>query len=288
MNPNIINMGKTLFDVFVNVEKLIKYLIYNFIIKGYKESRILPLSNSKILIVGNGPSSKDIDLQEVSKKGISILCVNYFASQNKDFLQIKPRYYCIIDPAFYNDKYGYTDETENLINILNNVNWDMTYICLSNQNLSRLQNPHINVVNLNKIEYTGRYWKYTLYSNNKANFGFQNVILAALYFCITADAQEIYLCGVDSDWHRELFVDENNVVYREDRHFYGVNRINLITKGEIKVGEFYKYIGYYYNTMREFYYSSQYATYKKVNIYNLTLNSFIDVYEKKSIDEILK
>ena len=113
-----------------------------------------------------------------------------------------------------------------------------TYICLAHQELPALKNTHIKMISLNNLEYFGKYWKYTLYSKNKANFGFQNVILAALYFCITGNAKTVYLCGVDSDWHRELFVDENNNVYLESVHFYGVEKVNLTAKGDLKKGEY--------------------------------------------------
>ncbi|WP_042700618.1 hypothetical protein [Methanocorpusculum bavaricum] len=286
MNQKIVALGKVGLATLVNLEEIIKYLLTRivFIIGGDKVSLLPPLCNERILVVGNGPSAKEIDLEYVSKKGISILCVNYFASQNEDFFKIRPKYYCAIDPFFYSDQNAASIENEALINALNKVDWDMTYICLAHQELPALKNTHIKMISLNNLEYFGKYWKYTLYSKNKANFGFQNVILAALYFCITGNAKTVYLCGVDSDWHRELFVDENNNVYLESVHFYGVEKVNLTAKGDLKKGEYYKYAGYYYKTMEEFYYSSQYAAYKKVDVYNLTLNSYIDVFEKISID----
>ena len=287
MNKLIVVLRK-LYHFVLNFLLLSEYVLISVVMKIMCPKSLFPSylhsrSNEKILIVGNGPSTKDINLNKLSALGFNLLCVNFFASRDSNFFTLQPKYYCVIDPAFYSEN---NDEIQQLKYTLNRITWDMTYICLASQNTEWISNPHISVVRLNINKYHGDFFKWWLYSKNHANFGYQNVVIAALYYCITCRVGEIYLCGVESDWHRELFVDIDNNVYRDCAHFYGVERLNLIEKGEINKGEYYKYAEFYYKTMKEYYLSSRYATKMGVNIYNFTTTSYIDVFEKIHADEI--
>lgn len=277
---NGINVSKlrNIEDFIYNIYEILKYTAFHILFS--KDRSILPdLKSERVLIVGNGPSADKINFDEAKDKNIELLCVNYFASRNRYFYQIKPKYYCIIDPAFYNN---INDKNiSHLVNVLNNVDWEMTLICLQYQKLPALQNSNIRIININSNTYHGKWWRYRLYSKNKANFGLQNVVLGALYFCLTSGVKEIYLAGVENDWHRELIVDENNDLYREYRHFYEIKKVNLTETGSLSKGEFYKYIGYYYITMKQYYYASLYASYLKSPVYNMTTTSYIDVFEKR-------
>ena len=282
-------LGKVALNIVANIEQYLVYLAHSSLLKisGIKQTQLPRLADESILIIGNGPSVNDFDLQSLSKKKLSLLCVNWFATESDVFFDIRPRYYCMIDPFFYHENNLKSQKVKELYSNLNRVDWDMTYICIASQNTEQINNQHINIVRLTPIEYFGSIRKNKLYNKNKANFGFQNVILASLFFCISSHVKSIYLCGVDSDWHRELFVDENNDVYREYIHFYGSERYNITENGGLKKGEFYKYIGYYYDTMKEFYNASKYAEENNVPIYNLTLKSYIDVFPKKRVEDII-
>lgn len=289
ISDTIIHWGELILAKLENIMQYTTYSARSILLKinGIKLSRFQNLSSESVLIVGNGPSMNDIDLHMISERDISILCVNWFATENETFFKCRPKYYCVIDPAFYNEDSKISPKIRQLFSILNKVDWDMTYICMAGQNTELIDNPHINIVYLTPIKYIGAIHKRSLYNKNKAHFGFQNVILASLFFCIASHVKCVYLCGVDSDWHRELFVDENNDVFRETRHFYGSEKVNLVKSGELKNrGEFYKYIGYYYTTMKEFYNSSKYAEENNVPVYNLTLKSYIDVFEKKKVEDL--
>lgn len=284
-----IHCGKSIISGVNSIGQYIVYLGHSFLLRitGINATRLSHLPDESILIVGNGPSVNNIDIHWMSEKNLSILCVNWFASESKMFFEIRPKYYCMIDPFFYHADNVQSPRVRNLYSNLNKVDWNMTYICLAGQNTENINNTHIKIVYLTPIEYFGIIRKNALYNKNKANFGFQNVILASLFFCISSHAKCVYLCGVDSDWHRELFVDENNDVYRETVHFYGSEKYNITKNGQLNKGEFYKYIGYYYTTMKEFYNASKYAEVNNVPVYNLTLKSYIDVFEKKRVEEIL-
>lgn len=260
---------------------LVLLLIYIYrLTRSKRSSRFVSHPSEKVLIVGNGPSATSIDYLELKRKGISVLCVNYFALKSDLFYQIRPKFYCIIDPALYIDNGAHQKNISDLVAQLNTVDWEMTLISLEGQFLKGLSNPKINYFHLNLNFYEGTWLRYYLFRRNSATFGFQNVVLAALFFCISSQMSAIYLIGVENDWHKEFYVDSENNVFRRTHHFYGVEERNLIEEGEIIKGEFYKEMGYYYVTARQYYLASKYAEYAGVKVRNLTLNSYIDVFQK--------
>lgn len=289
-NSNRSERIKKCLNILKDAEKYFIYVAERVYFHKYHAPKTFPdLSNNKILILGNGPSAAKLSLDKFLEKGIDILCVNYFPSNHPDFFKVKPKYYCAIDPALYNtDKSNVENDMIHKLNdTLLKVDWNMYYICLSTQTSAVFTNPNIHPAYINNITYDGEYARNKLYLKNKANPGLQNVILAALYYCISGNADKIYLCGIENDWHRGLSVDKDNNVYWETVHFYGTEKINLIEAGQINRGEYYKYCWYYYNTMKQYHEVSKYAKYNNVQVYNLTLDSFVDVFDKISPDDLL-
>ena len=241
-----------------------------------------------IIVIGNGPSLNELDLELLNDGSFEFLCVNFFGIDETKFFSIRPKYYCIIDPIFYNEieKQNYPQIAQ-LEKIFLKVDWDMNIICLHNQTC-RIDNKYIKSIRINSYLYRGN-WnkvKYFLYRNNLASYSYQNVINAAIYYLITAKAKTIALAGVDNDWHKELKVNIDNEVIREVNHFYGTELINVIEKGEINKGELYKYFYWYYITLYSYYEASNYSKAREVKILNLSENSYIDVFEKITVEKL--
>lgn len=242
----------------------------------------LPQSKEKIVICGNGPSLMKTNFDYFSSNGYQFACVNYFALSEDLFFRIKPKYYCCIDPALFSATP--TDQTRKLFAILERVDWDMVFIMPIGAK-SNINNKNIKVVSINQnfMKNCPPKLQFSLYKKNLAIVGYQNVIIGALYYFISMNVSEISLIGVETDFHRELFVGENNHVYRKCTHFYGEEVLDLQEKGEIKQGELYLYFCFYYLTLYQYYVMAQYAQHMKVKVYNLCLNSFIDVFEKRAM-----
>lgn len=246
--------------------------------------RSLPVysnKNKKFVVVGNGPSAAAFPFDKYMSKGFETVCVNFFATDQERLLKIKPRYYCCIDTAFNGSYEDLAEEQKKLVDALNRVDWDMIFICFRENHLP-INNDKITYHYINSFQLGGTLTKIKkkLYDRNMATHGYQNVILAVLYYLVMSRAEEIILTGVENDWHRELVVDENNEVYREMTHFYGNERLNITRAGEITKGELYKYFYYYYVTLHNYYLNAEYADSCHVEIRNSCVNSFIDVYEK--------
>lgn len=270
-------------ELFYFIEWLIRYILH------FKKFSRIPKIEDSVIVLGNGPSIKTLDMDKAIKNGYQFLAVNFYALFNADFLEIRPKYYCIVDPAFYNLRQRENDENIVALElILEKVNWEMTLIIIEGQT-PIFRNKNIKLVKLNSVLYRGNIESIRnfLYMNNLGSYIFQNVVNAAIYYLITARARQIILVGVENDWHRELFVDSKNEVYRELRHFYGNKRINITELGEIKKGELFRYFYWYYLTLLSHSAASLYARSIGVQIVNCTPDSYIDVYDKEDWNTII-
>ncbi len=246
-------------------------------------------NHGKVVLCGNGPSVNRFPFANFSKKGFDFCCVNYFPLDDKLFFSIKPRYYVCIDPAFHTTIDNLTEKEEKLVDILSKVSWPMKYVCVRNRHLP-IENTNITFECINTNTISGDYSKRKkkLLDKNLAMFGYQNVIVASIYYFIMSKIDILVLTGVENDWHKELIVDRNNDVYREVIHFYGKELINVTELGQIKKGELYRYFWFYYITLYEYSLMSKYMSDSDTKIYNSCMDSYIDVFEKRSVDDILQ
>ncbi len=159
-------------------------------------------------------------------------------------------------------------------------------------NKIKFNNPLIRVsyINNNFLKYNEKMDNLCmrLYSKNAGNFGFENVIIASLYYFIAVTkAKSVVLTGVENDWHREYVIDCNNNIYREYTHFYGTTRL-LVTDSNVKKGEFYKEMYSYYITLYQYAIASKLAKYNDIEIVNSVVNSYIDVFDKMEVEDVYK
>lgn len=253
----------------------------------YRNWNAIKSINEKVLIIGNGPSLKGVDLKSFQNHGIQLCCVNSFAAENEQFFKLRPRYYCAIDPDIYSDKPLDFEGNKKLYSALEKVDWEMTFICHRHQRLP-INNDNIKYAYLPTTQCKDLPPSYFFYKHSVAGFGFQNVVNACLYYFITAEAEEILLIGIETDWHKELMVDKNNIVYRKKIHFYGEHLENVTESGIIGKGELYKYFEFYANTLKCFYLSSRYSAEMKTKVINLTLNSYVDCFKKMDPEVYLR
>lgn len=264
-------------EIYFVAEWFLKYLL------NFKMNTNLPQINSSVILFGNGPSVNEINITDRDISEHDIMCVNFFALNEELFFRYQPKYYCIIDPYFF-DEENRTEKSdiEKLERVFEKVNWDMTFVTLNNNRIA-FTNHNIKIHRINKNIYNGNIKKFRnfIFKNNIGTYRFQNVLNASLYYLITCRSKEIHLFGAENDWHRELFVNEDNEVIREVKHFYGIKRMNLTQIKVIKKGELYKYFYWYYVTLYSHYIASDYATFQEVSVYNCNLDSYIDVFPKK-------
>ncbi len=236
----------------------------------------------EVIILGNGPSLNEIDLQEVARHGMEIACVNYFPTKNEEFWRVKPKYLVLFDPGFYLKGESMPPEVKKLMVLLEKVDWELRIVGIQGETLP-IKNENIIYEPVNTSElYSDRLSKYldALYKRNILNVGQQNVVIGAGYYFVCKRVKHLYYAGIDMSEFKYLFVDENNEIYTDAVHNYGTTRHRCTV---VNKGEFYKLLRMYQRMFEQFYYLARFAERQNVPVTNLSINSYVDVFEKKPL-----
>lgn len=233
-------------------------------------------------VLGNGPSLKD-DLEHgrVRLDGNDVMCVNMFC-WDASFWVVKPRFYFLIDGNLFNPtKQRQIEKVDGIIDSLNNVDWDM-YLMISSGTVSgskllrSVNNEHIKVIRINSTSVSGfRGFRHWIYRQRLGMPHCQTVVNFAICVAINMHYENIYLYGVDHTWTRDLYVDENNVVYDGVRHVYDKN-LTRVKKDH----NFAKMLGQFAKMFKAHYLLEEYSKSEGVKIWNCSSDSFLDAYDR--------
>lgn len=243
-----------------------------------RSSRIEQEPDAKVIILGNGPSLNQIDLEEIKNSDLDVACVNFFPSQNPYFFELRPKYLCLFDPVFFGPS-PLQERVDGLFEVLKKVDWPLTVICFAGSR-PKIINSNITYKFLPTPVLSGPYlnrFLFSLYKRNLVCLGAQNVAVGAGVFFVTKGVSELYYAGIDMSEFKGLYVDEDCRVYVDYTHSYGSERKYATVFGK---GEFYKYMRMYQRMFEEFYRLKAYADYRNVKIVNLSDESYVDVFEK--------
>jgi len=200
-------------------------------------------------ILASGPSAREIvEKRKDLLLETDILVLNNFANQEV-FFQLKPKYYIIVDPAYFDDNFiyeglaeksGNTDRTQEkmVIENLKKVDWPMTLFLPSNRKARKakhlfLENPKIKTVFFNATKVVG----FTRFQNLMYGLGqgvpsSRNVIIPAMILLIICGYKKVLLYGCEFSWTKTMDVDlENGMMFFNDRHFYSKDEIRYFGKG---------------------------------------------------------
>lgn len=241
-----------------------------------------------IVILGNGPSL----LPAITTHGdllreIPALAVN-FAANTPEFRALRPRYYAIADPHFFETSVD--PNVCKLINSLeNHVEWPMT-LFIPNRAVKRLalNNPNIRIERFNPVAVEGlSQLKDFAFTHGLGMPRPRNVMIVAIMCAIRAGFKKIYLAGADHSWLKTLDVSENNEVISVQPHFYEESdseksRVNSIYKN-VKLHEI---LLSFHLAFRSYHEIRRYAAKHGITIYNSTPGSFIDAFPRKPLSEI--
>lgn len=237
------------------------------------------------LILGNGPSLANSLKSVLEKiKDYDVVAVNHFC-ENKEFHEVKPKYYVLADPAFFDPnpkEERIAKEQECLKKGFDKVNWDMILFLPSINRESflvkEINNRNIEICFYNLTPVNGiksiRHW---LYKNDLGMPQAMNVLCASIFLMTNLKYKNIYLLGADHSWLDSFFVNENNELILSDRHFYGTDQIKRNTSISVWLNKISVCF-----LIHEF--LSEYAQYRGVNVWNATKHSYIDAYVRKELN----
>lgn len=252
--------------------------------------KYLPKKNSKLFILGNGPSLLgQIDFIYENREISELICVNGF-SRNIEYESLKPEIYFLIDPVFFkNDWKSYDIANSTLSCIKQKTNWDLLLIIprkwKNSKSLKQLSNnTNISIGYINYVPFVGKlnFIKKSLLKLELSTPVLQNVLIAAIYFGVNRKYKEINLFGTDHTWLNDLVVDENNIVYLKDHHFYESKTIQLVNSDKTPKKAYF-FISQIQTMLKEYSVLDSYAKEMGITIINYTVNSHIESFEKKKI-----
>jgi hypothetical protein len=240
--------------------------------------------------MGNGPSLiESLKMNKANLSKVDLVAVN-FAGIAPEYAEYKPNVYVLCDPAFWFD--GSSEEinakVRNLyVQIAEKTHWKLQ-IYLPYQALKKKEieaklslNSNISLCYYNKTKFEGfNFLNYQIYNKQWGMLRAQNVIIAALMLSIFSNYKEIYMAGVDSDFLKNIWVDENNNVRFNDHHYYKNSKENIERKLQVKIHEQCVSLYHMFKSYTEI---EKYAGYRKIKIYNIGINSFVDAFEKITI-----
>ena len=238
-------------------------------------------AGSQLVVLGNGPSLRAlIDSGKLNGCKAQLLAVN-FAANTPEFLTLRPRYYVIADPHFFqslNDA-----NVAKLLDNLRSVSWPMTlFVPLKAARALHFDNPNITIVPFNCLGVEGYGWLRRLaFGSRRGMPRPRNVLIPSLMIGLWMGYKTILVAGADHSWTRTLEVNSNNEVVSVQPHFYTDNeheqsRITSVYKG-VRLHEI---IHSFYVAFKAYFEIEAYARSTGAKIINITPGSFIDAFAR--------
>jgi hypothetical protein len=251
-----------------------------------------------VIILGNGPSLNDLLNDErylQVLKTNDCIAVNYF-HKSEFFAVVKPKYYIVAGLEFWEDNFPHSIESRLQLyqSLAKEVDWPMYFII---PYLARKkpfwkeivsQNPHITILYFNYVIVEGfPSIKHAFYNRKLGQPRLQNIVGCCIMNMIWIGYKRIYLTGVEHSWLPNINVNKNNETLIGYQHFFNRETITShMPKENNEAKKLHEVIYKFYTTFRGYWDIKKYIANKDVKIINLTESSFIDAFEKKSIDEV--
>jgi hypothetical protein len=238
-----------------------------------------------IIIMGNGPSFNDTlenNLDSLLK--YPTMAVN-FAANTPPFRQLKPRYYTLADPHFFDNP---DDQfVSQLIGNICAVDWKMTLFVPSLAKVTDniLQNKNVTVERFNANGVEGWEWlENWAYAHGAGMPRPRNVLIPSIMMSLSMGYKNIYLTGADHSWTKSLSVNENNEVVSIQTHFYkDDDKERERSKTFFLNFKLYEVFECYYVAFKNYFKIERFARRIGANVYNATPGSFIDAFKRQQL-----
>ena len=265
-----------------------------------------------LIVVGNGPSFNDTyaKYKEVLKK-TDLICVNSFCDSEL-FTELKPKYYIIAEPAYYDDEHlsqylRFEEYQSNINSLVNKTSWEMIFFVPSYGRKSSLvrsikKNPNIKI-----YQYSNDAFNADIYHGkrlpayfrkldlNRAFVPQQTVLNAALMLGIFLRYANIFLVGADNSFIKDIDVDQTtNMLISKFGHFMDSGKTEdeiekqneLSSRGANTHNGLENWNGAFVKMLQGYKVAVQYAEYAGVNVYNASEYSLIDCIGRRTLDDL--
>ena len=250
-----------------------------------RRSQVRPVAGDgdELVILGNGPSlAKNIEQEMDKLQSATTLAVN-FAANADVFPQLRPNYYLLADPHFFNPE-SEDPNVSRLIERLNSlVDWPMTLLIPQKASLP-ISNPNITTKHFNFVGVEGFQWlEDKAFSAGLGMPRPRNVLIPAIMLGIQMGYKKITLLGADHSWLRTLDVDDENRVVSVQPHFYKDNaeeqkRVTAVYQN-VKLPDI---LLSFHIAFKSYHTIQSYAERHGISIMNATPGSFIDAFPRST------
>ncbi len=250
-----------------------------------KKTGSLPRSafNKDLVVLGNGPSLRSLLSEHASfLNGKDLLMVN-FSAVSEDFTLFRPKYYLLMDPAFFEDE---ATRRELFVPMIAKTDWEMhLFVPVSARKEAEWQemvseSPYIRVHWFNATPVEGiDAFRHSCYRKGAGMPRPRNVLVACLMVALQLPYQRIYLAGADHSWMKEIWVDDNNVVNEDRAHFYDEDS----TRRVVSPHRLHELLDSMAVAFRSYHEVEDYSKAIGKKIINITRGSYIDAFERMSI-----
>ena len=288
------NIFTFLYSALLSILTTLKVIIRSnlFIAKKGKQS------GKSCLILGNGPSLKNVLANHVDDlKNQTLWCVNNFPN-TEYFKQVKPSYFLFVASGYYKpETIKHEQETRDKIikKLVEDTDWNLVIYCPNEARKNKkfinylAENPNLEVRFFNKTPIEGLAVLNRFFFRKRLGMPRpHNVLIPTIMVAIQEGFDKICLLGADHSWLPLLSVNDKNEALINQKHFYqdkkesnGQMYQNAKPRRLHQILEKFMYSFKAYFELRDF------ADSKGVKIYNCTPNSFIDAFERKKISIIL-
>jgi len=282
---------------FATIISILKFLRYG----SLKYSKgLVPTETQDIIILGNGPSLKENLEKDMNVlKKTNTFAVNKFCL-TPEFHLLKPKYYLLIDPAFYikkNTSLKFLELQKSIFDaFMQKINWNMTLFIPVRTDMKddwsnlTMNNNHITTTYINSNNATG--FKSVTFALYKYNFAMpitQNVLVGAIFLSLNMGYKNIYLLGAEHSWTEDLRVNNKNQLYICNKHYYG-EEDTIFYKGieQKEIWKMHEILSAWSKTFMSYFVLRDYAEKVNANIYNLTRDSYIDAFQKAKFEELFE
>lgn len=261
---------------------------------GYKKAQ---RKSDDVIILANGPSLKTelndpIFLDRISK--MDVICVNYF-TDSELFSEVKPKHYVLAAPEYWVDNttdWHKESRDKMFRKMADEVDWEMCLMIPAPARKKKFwqnilaKNQHIKVVYYNIIPLEGATSLTNWYFKKKLGMPrLHNVLGPSIMSALWLGYKKIYLVGVDHSWIPLVSVTEDNVALVGQPHFYDKDaKPDKMLKGGGETRKLHEILHKFYTTFKGYFVVLAFAKSMNAKIYNMTPGSFIDAFDRISIE----
>src|SRR5687767_4120017 len=187
-------------------------------------------SGKTLYILANGPSlNETLNNPQIKLGEQEVMCMNNF-STSSHFLSIRPKFYMLAAPDFFEDKVGeyYREYRHKILQTLaDNTTWEMFMLLPAKAKKSSEWknivgvNKHIKIVYFNTTPLEGFSWFQNW--SFKSGFGtprLHNTLVACIHYGLMTGYKKMIFFGADHSWHEDIEVNEKNELIGKQNHFY--------------------------------------------------------------------